>query len=90
MLILASAYYGRVHNKLRIGILETQYEWSGSSKAREICVHSHIIIGIYRAGLFWLQAVQRHPSVFPQCFSKVERSRGRPQLDLGAIRYVSN
>lgn len=44
-------------------IFERQNE-SGSSKARELFVHSHIIIGTFWASLFWLQAVQRLCQIF--------------------------
>lgn len=54
----------KTYSRCTLGSLRDTMSESGSSKAREFCVLSHIIIGIYRASLFWLQAVQRHRQFF--------------------------
>lgn len=74
------------HLTYTLGYLRDSISESGTSKSQEVCEHSHIIIGIYWAGLFWLRAVQRHR----QFFHNGSAIRGRPGLHEGAIRYESN
>lgn len=71
-----------------VGSLKENICEFGKSKTQEFCVHSHIIIGICWASLFWLQAVQSQSQFFHNGSAK--QTRGRPVLDVAATRCVSS